>query len=491
MTAKEAYLIIDIGTGNVRVAAAGINGDVLGVAREDIHYNRDDKYPDALYFDPELLWKQVTGLARTVLQALPGIAIKAVTATSQREGIVLLGKNGESLIGLPNIDHRGREWDNVLPDKTIVYKITGRYPTSLFSAFKLLGIKKRWKEVWQSCSNFVSISDWVEYKLSGVIKYEHSQASETLLYDVAAKQWSQNLCDLFNLDSSMLPPLASSGSILGPVLPVIADAFGISPDAAVIVGGGDTQLAIKSTQPAVEDIVIVSGTTTPIVKLVDTYMLDAQQRTWTSRDIEPNRLVFEANAGVTGLNFQRLKEIFYPNETYAVIEQELAATKDAFCMASLGSLVADEKTPLIKGGFIFPTPVSHQLTRAHFVWATMIDIACSIAENYKILCEVVGHQSDYVWACGGGLQSITLRSLLAGLLNKKVQVRVGFEQSSVIGGALICNEALQVTADFKSTIEVVHPQQQHYYAALYKEWKKTRAHFRSLKSENGSLKSEV
>jgi autoinducer 2 (AI-2) kinase len=480
MTAKEAYIVIDIGTGNVRVAAVSANGQVLGVAREDIQYVRDEKYPDALYFDANALWQQVTGLAKQVIGVLPGVQVRALTATSQREGIVLLGKNGESLVGLPNIDHRGREWEDILTDKTLVYKVTGRYPTSLFSAFKLLGIKKRWKEIWQQCVSFVSISDWVEFQLSGVIKYEHSQASETLLYDVEKRQWSDELCDLFSLDSSLLPELKDSGTVLGPVLPAVVNAFNISKEALVVVGGGDTQLAIKSTQPAVEDIVIVSGTTTPIVKLVDAYMLDASQRTWTSRDIEANRLVFEANAGVTGLNFQRLKEIFYPNESYAVIEQELAATKDAFCMASLGSLVADEKTPLIKGGFIFPTPVSHQLTRGHFVWATILDIACSIAENYKILCEVAGHQPDYIWACGGGLQSVALRSLLAGLLNKKVQVRRGFEQSSVIGGALICNEALKVIVDFDDTIEVIHPQQQQYYAALYKEWKKARGFFRSI-----------
>jgi autoinducer 2 (AI-2) kinase len=478
--AKEAYIIIDIGTGNVRVAAVSANGSVLGVAREDLQYIKDDKYPDALYFEPTALWKQVTALAKQVIDALPGVTVRALTATSQREGIVLLGKNGESLVGLPNIDHRGREWEEVLPDKTIVYKLTGRYPTSLFSAFKLLGIKKRWKEIWQHCVHFVSISDWVEYKLSGVIKYEHSQASETLLYDVEKRQWNEDLCDLFGLHSSLLPPLNNSGTILGNVLPAVATDFQISTNAVVVVGGGDTQLAIRSTQPAVEDIVIVSGTTTPIVKLVDHYMLDARQRTWTSRDIDPTRLVFEANAGVTGLNFQRLKEIFYPNESYTVIEQELAATKEAFCVASLGSLVADEKTPLVKGGFVFPTPVSHQLKRGHFVWATILDIACSIAENYKILCEVAGHQPDYVWACGGGLQSVALRSLLAGLLNKKVQVRRGFQQSSVIGGALICNEALQAAVAFDDTIEVIQPQQQQYYAALYKEWKKTRMNFRNM-----------
>src|SRR6185503_11239616 len=98
MLGKEAYIIIDIGTGNVRVAATGTNGEVLGVAREDIVYIRDDKYPDALYFEPDALWKQVTRLARTVTDSLSGVTVKAFTATSQREGIVLLGNKGESLV---------------------------------------------------------------------------------------------------------------------------------------------------------------------------------------------------------------------------------------------------------------------------------------------------------------------------------------------------------------------------------------------------------
>jgi autoinducer 2 (AI-2) kinase len=478
MQKQEAYMVIDIGTGNVRVAVINTNGKVLNVQREDIRYVKDDAYPDALYFDANALWLQVSRLAKAALQSLPGTNIRAFTATSQREGIVLIGQKGESLIGLPNIDHRGREWENILPEKSIVYKLTGRYPTSLFSAFKLVGIRKRKDEIWQQCHSFLSISDWVEYQLSGVAKYEHSQASETLLYDVNKMQWSQGLCALFDISKDMLPPLMQSGSLLGNVLPAVAAAWGVSEHAVVIAGGGDTQLAIKSTQPAVDDIVIVSGTTTPIVKLVDTYTLDDEQRTWTSRDIEPGRLVFEANAGVTGLNYQRLKEVFYPHESYAVIEQELQATEPAFCMASLGSLVADEKTPLLRGGFIFPAPVSHLLTRGSFVWATLLDIACSIAENYKILRDVAGHEADYVWACGGGLQSRTMRQLLANIIDKKVQVRHGFDQASVVGGALICNNTLQVDAAIDDSIEIVYPQQQEQHQAWYCEWKKTRNHFR-------------
>jgi len=477
---QGSYIIADIGTGNVRVAAASQDGKVLAVAREDIAYSKDPLYPDALAFNPDQLWEQVLRLAAQVLAQVPAHSVKAITATSQREGIVLLSADGRSLAGLPNIDHRGREWENIIPDKSHVYRLTGRYPTSLFSALKLIGIRERKPQQWKECATFLSISNWIEYKLSGIARYEHSQASETLLYDVAKKQWSPELCEIFGLSPAILPELTASATVLGNILPDVAQRLGIAAGVKIVAGGGDTQLAIKSTRPGINDMVIVSGTTTPIVKLTGTYILDEEERTWTSRDIEHNRFIFEANAGVTGLNYQRLKEIFYPNEDYGVIEKELSENKHHFCMASLGSLLADEDMPITRGGFLFPTPVSHLLTRGSFVWATVLDIACSIVKNYRILAAVAGHEPDYIWGCGGGLQSRVLRQLIANLTGKKVQMRQEYQQSSAIGGALICNEALQVNAQMNDSIEVVHPQQEAEYAGLYAEWEKTRGYFRNM-----------
>jgi len=117
MAAKDAYLVIDIGTGNIRVAVASTTGEILGIDRDDIRYNKDTHYPESLYFDPNRLWQQVTALAKSALQAAGHVNVLALTATSQREGIVLLDKRGKSLIGLPNIDHRGREWEQIITDK--------------------------------------------------------------------------------------------------------------------------------------------------------------------------------------------------------------------------------------------------------------------------------------------------------------------------------------------------------------------------------------
>ncbi len=480
MPVDQAYLIIDIGTGNVRVAVTKENGEIISVERDNVRYEKDELYPDALYFDPGVLWDQILELSRKALLRASTVNITAISASSQREGIVLLDGGDKALIGLPNHDHRGREWEHSIPEKSRIYSLTGRFPSSLFSAMKVIGIKNRRPEIYKQVRTILSISDWAQYQFCGVAGYEHSQASETQLYDVARKKWSDDLCWLFGLPKAILPPLHDSGTISGKILHEHATRLKISPEAVVIVGGADTQLAIKSTRPQVDDIVIVSGTTTPIVKIVKEYVVDSKERTWTNRHVDSDSFVLEANAGVTGLNYQRLKEIFYPNEGYDVIEKELKELSDPQCIASLGSLVAEEKRPLTKGGFVFSAPVSHQLTRASFVWATLWDIACCIKENYDCLMNVTPHKTDYVWACGGGFQSKMLRQSVANLIQKKVQVRNGFQQASVTGAALTCNETFKIQHQSDAAMETEIPGEQERYHALYVKWKEVRAGLKQI-----------
>ncbi len=479
---KKAYLIIDIGTGNARVAVASPAGELLSIKRENVQYESDNRYEESIYFDPNKLWDEIRHLATQAIEEAGSVQIEAITATSQREGIVIIDKAGNSVLGMPNIDHRGRAWEHELTDKDQVYQLTGRYPTSLFSAFKLIGLRNVYPDIFNDMACFMSISDWIQYKFSGICGYEHSQASETLLYDVARKNWSDTLFTQFNLPTSISPPLKEAGSILGDILPELAKNMNIHAGAKVVVGGGDTQLAIKSIAPTANDVVIVSGTTTPIIKIVDEYVLDVDQRTWTSRHIEADRFILEANAGVTGLNYQRLKEIFYPNEGYDVIENELENATYSQCVASLGSLIADEDKPLTKGGFIFNAPVSHQLTRGSFVFAILWDIACSIYENYKFLSDVSLHHESYIWACGGGMESRKLRQFIANLFGKSIKIRDTFRQASVLGGVLICNEALGLENFEPELLEEIEPQNHEQFEQLYLEWKNARRTFKQVTS---------
>lgn len=479
MESRNAYIVIDFGTGNLRAAVVSVSGEMLGAAREDVVYYRDEHYPDSIYFNPVETWQRIIALCKAALHQAGNVTIQAITATSQREGIVAVDSSGEPLIGMPNIDHRGRQYEEMISNKNDVYQKTGRYPTSLFAALKVVGFQKVYHVI--KINMILSISDWIEYMFCGIPHYEHAQASETLLYDIAAKQWSPSLIGVFGLDSKILPPLTEAGTVLGAVKKEIAGELSVSTAAKVVVGGADTQLAALSTNAGEDDVVIVSGTTTPVIKLVNRYITDEKQRTWTGRHVTDGYFMLEANAGVTGLNYQRLKKIFYPNEDYDVIERELQTTKDFQCMAALGSLLADEKNPLLRGGFIFNVPVSHELSRAHFVWATLWDISCSIYENYKSLCSVMPDSKDAIWVCGGGMESRHLRQFIATLTGKSILLKDNFRCASVTGGAILCNRATGNTTAINSAIERITPSADtETYLSLYRQWKQNRSSLKQI-----------
>ncbi|MFD1885456.1 FGGY-family carbohydrate kinase [Paenibacillus wenxiniae] len=478
---QQAYLVFDIGTGNARVAVTTIEGKVLALARADIAYQRDSLYPDSCSFEPEQLWTQIVNLVQQALATVPQAEVIGITSTSQRQGIVLIDKQGASYLGLPNIDNRGREWEESAGDAARIYKLTGRTPSALFSAMKLVGLRERHRAAYEALHQFTSISEWVIYQLSGQLIYEPSQASETLLYDVAEGEWSAEMCKQFDIDPSILPPLVSSGTVIGTLSTALASAWGLQATIPIIVGGGDTQLAIASTAAQPGDLVIVSGTTTPIAKIIADYVSDPAQIAWINAHTSEGQWLVETNPGITGLNYQRLKRIFYPNESYAVMEQEISELATSECTAALGAYLSTEKNARVQGGFLFDAPISDQLSRAHFVKAALDEIAFSIKVHFEQLMKVSPLQSPIIYACGGGLQSRLLVQTLANLLGQEIRVREGYEQASVAGAVTLCNQALgyRDRVEQEQPVHIFIPQPSEALEQDYKQWRQTQLWFGS------------
>lgn len=466
----QGYLIFDIGTGNMRVAVVSLNGIIKAIERADIEYQSDPRFPQSLHFDPDFIWKSILQLARKALHRASSVEIVAVTSTSQRQGIVMMDQDGKPSLGFPNIDFRGEEFAKALPDKQSIYEKTGRWPTGLFSGMSLSFVRTYEPELFHKIACFCSISDWITYQLSGILCYEPSQATETLLYDVRKNRWCHELAASLNLPESILPQLLPSGTCLGRILPEQAEELGISPEAKVVVGGADTQVAVKHITSRVGESVIVSGTTTPIVKIVDQFVMDKQARTWTNSHIETGKWLVEGNCGVSGLNYQKIKALFYPNESYGIMEEEIGRIGSANCFACLSTSPIEGVQPQF-GGFAFPIPTPPLLTRAHFAWASLWDIACAIYTVWQEMEGITNNQPSYIWGCGGGFQSETLSQMLADLLQKEIRVKQDGRHSSVLGAALICSEAIGLDMpEGEEAYQAILPSDSRDNSDLYEEW---------------------
>lgn len=466
------YLVVDMGTGNSRVGLVGADGTIWGIRNYENQYYKDKQYEDAQYFLPEEWEENLMNGCKELVKEFPEHPVRAITSSGARESIVLYNKEGKTYLGLPNIDNRGREWMNEIEDQTFIYDKTGRWVTEDFPAAKLMGYRKKYPEEFEKITKITSLSEWVGELFCGRLVIEPSQACETQLFDIETREWSERLCKDYGIPMDILPEIAKAGDSLGKIKKEMADKIGLNEDVEFIVGGADTQIALKSVGMDVGDVAVVSGTSSPVATITDYKYYDKQERCWTDSNLGGDTYQVETNPGVTGLNYQKIKNFLFPDTSYEELETEMAKQTEYLCTASFSSLYFSEKRSLKKGGFIMKSPFDATLKPIHLIWAVVADIACSIYVQYQSLCEMIRHDKDYILGCAGGFQSKMLCQHLADLTGKKLVVREGFSQASINGCLKICNAYYGITSEKKSEqAEMVYtPKDGSLIQEYYQEW---------------------
>ena len=87
---------------------------------------------------------------------------------------------------------------------------------------------------------FGTIDSWLIFKLTGEHVTDATNASRTLLYDIAAGRWDQELLDLFEVPARALPHVRPSAGVLGETRPEVLHGHAV-PIAGI---AGDQQAAL-------------------------------------------------------------------------------------------------------------------------------------------------------------------------------------------------------------------------------------------------------
>lgn len=441
---KKNYIVVDLGTGNSRIALVSSDGNIIDIRSFENIYHIDDLYEDAQYFLPEEWEKTILEKCKEIMQAHPDVEVSAITSAGARESIVLIDKEGSAFLGLPNIDNRGRAWMDEIPHKEYIYEKTGRWVTEDFPAAKLYGYRKKYEKEYSNIAGITSLSEWIGWIFTGMLVIEPSQACETQLFDIEKLEWSEKICAYYGIDMSILPKVMVAGESIGPITKEISEKVLLSENTEFIIGGADTQVAVKGSGISVGDVGIVAGTTSPVVSIVDYKYYDKQERCWTDCNIGGKTYQVETNPGVTGLNYQRFKKAFFNDISYAELDRIMETKKEFLCTASYSSLDFARKKSLKKGGFVMNAPFSAEVDKTDFLWALVADMACAILVQYQSFCEMIPHKKNYILGCGGGFQSDVLCQMISTLTGKRLIIRKGYEQASVLGCVSICNDYYQI-----------------------------------------------
>ncbi|MCA9771880.1 MAG: hypothetical protein KC466_05700, partial [Myxococcales bacterium] len=294
-------LALDAGTSGGKALVFDEEGHLLGAASEPWDYTS----PPGLEmvgkeFDADAFWAALARAARAALEAAGAKSVDAVAATGMRQGNVFLAADGRVLLAAPNLDARGllyaMEVESAVGADRL-YALTGHYPPWIFAAARLEWLRREAPEGYARLERVLTIADWVTWKLCGEAVAEPTGASETMLFDVARRAWSDEILDALNISRAHLPDVRDGGVVAGKLTRAAAGALGLSAGTPVAVGGADTELALLGAGLTdVGQVGIVLGSTAPVQCVLSEPRMDPDQRLWTSCHAIPDRWVIESNA---------------------------------------------------------------------------------------------------------------------------------------------------------------------------------------------------
>ena len=241
---KSPYILaIDQGTSSTRAALIDKNGIIID--QESVEFKQIYPANGWVEHDPLEIMQTVKSTITTIFERNKIIQndILSCGITNQRETIVAWDKvTGKPLYNA--IVWQDRRTQNIcqnLVDKdytNLIQEKTGLIIDPYFSASKIQWLLENIKD--QNNLIVGTIDTWIIWNLTNKTKHltDITNASRTMLYNIADEVWDHEILDLFNISESILPTVQSNKDDFGTIH---SDHFGIE----IPIGGviGDQQSA--------------------------------------------------------------------------------------------------------------------------------------------------------------------------------------------------------------------------------------------------------
>lgn len=436
------YVIgIDLGTSAVKILLVNQLGKVVNEVSKSYKLIQ----PQSGYSEQSPLdWvEQTVAGIRKIVQEFNGqpSEIEGISFSGQMHGLVLLDKNNDILRNaiLWNDTRTTKECIKINESvgKERLLKITKNSALEGFTLPKLLWVKDHEPELFKRVKTFVLPKDYVRYKLTGKLHMDFSDAAGTLLFDVGKKEWSQDICELVEINPDICPPLIASHKEVGFITSTIAKATGLLETTRVFAGGADNACGAIGSGILEDGRTLCSIGTSGVV-------LSYEQS--ANKDFEGKVHYFNhgaPNAYYTmGVTLSAGHSLTWFKETFAKIESfdELLNGVKTVPVGSNGLLftpyLMGERTPhansKIRASFI-GIDSSHKLQ--DFVRSVLEGITFSLNESISIFREN-GKTVDTIVSIGGGARNDVWLQMQADIFNAKI-IKLSSEQGPGMGAAML------------------------------------------------------
>jgi autoinducer-2 kinase len=495
MSDEELLLAIDAGTGSCRAVLFDIHGHQLAIGQREYSHHELPGAPGSQVFDTTANWELICACTREALAGVRPDAVKAVSATSMREGMVLYDDRGRAIWGCPNVDSRaGAEATELVRSGAAqdIYERAGDW-VAITAPARFLWIARHEPEVFGAIAHVGMLGDWILTRLTGEFVTDPSLGSSSGMFELAERTWSEHVLGLCGLDSSVVPPVLDPGTVIGGVTADAAEQTGIPRGTPVAVGGADTQLSLLGigvTQPG--RLTVVGGSFWQCTVVLDRPLIDPAGRLRTLCHTDGERWMMEGIGFWCGFVMRWFRDAFCDLEAaeaartgedvYAVMERKAAnVPPGANGIWGIFSNVMQanrwiQASPAFVG---FDVGNPARSGRVDCIRAIEESAAYVTRGHLQIIEELTRLEIGEAVLTGGAARGTLWSQIVADTLG--VPIRIPVVKESTALGAAICagvgaglyedaRSAAQRLVEFERTLEP-DPSDAAAYGQLYEQWR--------------------
>ena len=448
---SSKYVIgVDIGTTSTKSVLFSVDGSII--TSHGIEYPLYSPTPDTAEQDPDEIFEAVVKTIKQVVKTsnVQPNDILCVSFSSAMHSVIAVDKEGKPLSKCMTwADNRSSEWAQKIlneMDGHNIYLRTGTPIHPMSPLVKLTWLRNEQQELFSKSFKFISIKEYVFYKLFKEYVIDYSIASATGMFNLVALDWDEEALRVAGVTKEQLSqPVTTTYKLIG-LDETFAREMNILPSTPFVVGASDgvlSNLGVNAIEPGV--VAVTIGTSGAIRTVTDKPVTDPKGRIFCYALTE-NHWVIGGPVNNGGMIFRWARDQLGSSEIdaahrlgkdpYELLTEMAARVNPGSDGLLFHPYLAGERAPLwdanARGSF-FGLGLHHK--KEHLIRAVLEGVIFNLYTVLLALEELIGEPKK-IQATGGFARSELWRQMMADIFDQEVYVPESFE-SSCLGAAIL------------------------------------------------------
>ena len=267
MTTSRNYLALDLGAESGRAILGVLGSGRLTLQEVHRFSNIPVRVPEGLQWDVLHLWSEIkAGFTASVKN---GLRLDGIGLDTWGVDFALLDRKG-ALLANP-FHYRDARTDGMLDEafrrmpRADIFANTGIQFMQINTLYQLLSMSVKKSALLDVAQTLVMLPDLFNYWLSGRITNEFTNATTTQCFDPNKRSWAIPVLDAIGIPSRLFHSVTESGSVIGTLLPAVADETQAGEIPVVLPACHDTGSAVAAVPAQNQDFAWISSGTWSIM----------------------------------------------------------------------------------------------------------------------------------------------------------------------------------------------------------------------------------